>query len=322
MELKPIHGRIDSVIDQRKMESHVIGEYEVTKYLFVPVDLVICTKRPLADEMAEILDYTENKEKPLRFKLVLDDFWLRKKTDSWLYPHYQLNASIQLHSQNGNDAFECIGHFVYQTVSRKPLFGEKLKTGFEKIMVKWHEKFVYDLSTVTDDLCSHRAIALRNFHQDYFLGRRIYLYSGMDAVITPREWITDGAIFFSYREARKRFFRSGGYNLRYRSAKTFESIEFGLSTDYLFYRLNRRMVLRGKSQIMLGFNRWKDIDTKDHTLYDILIVDTSLSQSLLFDPLYKRSFLIGIGLFENLYYVYSKGIQFQFGLLFHLGLKL
>ena len=41
-----------------------------------------------------------------------------------------------------------------------------------------------------------------------------------------------------------------------------------------------------------------------------------------YNPLDKRSFIFGIGLFENLYYIYSKDVEFQVGLLFHIGIKL
>lgn len=322
VELKPIHGVIDSVVDQRDSEPHVIGEYEVTKYLFVPVDLLICTEKPLADEVNAIFNGTVNTKQSLRLKLVLDDFWLTKKTGSWLYPHYQLNASVQLYEKNQNNNSVYVGHLVYETVSRQSLFGDKLKRGFEKVMEKWRDEFVDDLTIVSKNLRSYQDITLDNFRTGIFSGRRTHLYGGMDVVMGTRDWLVDGALFFSHREAGKPFFRSGGYNVRYRNAKTFESIEFGLSIDYLFHRLNRQMILRGKSQIMLGFNRWKDIDTKDHKIYDVLILNYSLSQSLIFDPLDERGIFFGVGLLEDVYYVYSKGIEFQLGLLFHLGLKL
>jgi len=118
------------------------------------------------------------------------------------------------------------------------------------------------------------------------------------------------------------FFAAGGYNLRYRTSKDFESIEFGLSTDYLFYRFLQNFVFRGKSQLMFGLNRWKDIETVDHKIYDTFIVDYFLSQGLIYNPLDKRSLVFGIGIQENLYFIYSKDFKFQPGLLIHFSVKL
>jgi hypothetical protein len=145
---------------------------------------------------------------------------------------------------------------------------------------------------------------------------------GFDGMLGSNDNLLDNEIYFSHREAGKRFFRSGGYNIRYRNANDFESIEFGLSNDYLFYRLSPKLLLQGKSQIMFGLNRWKDIQTTKHKLYDAVILDYSMSQSLVFNPLDKRSILFGIGLMENIFYVYSKDFQFQAGPLLHLGIKL
>ena len=104
--------------------------------------------------------------------------------------------------------------------------------------------------------------------------------------------------------------------------RDYESIEFGLSIDRLYHRIKQQMVFRGKSQLMLGVNRWKDIETKAHKLYDIGIIDFALSQSLIYNPLDRGSILFGIGLQQNVSYIYSKKIQVQLGLVIHIGLKL
>ena len=56
--------------------------------------------------------------------------------------------------------------------------------------------------------------------------------------------------------------------------------------------------------------------------YDAFIGDLSLSQSIVYNPLDKNSILFGIGLSEDLSYIYSKGLRFHTGILFHLGIKL
>jgi hypothetical protein len=147
------------------------------------------------------------------------------------------------------------------------------------------------------------------------------MVAGLDFSVGTQGLMMDGDIFFGHREAQKRFFRSG-YSVRYRYSETFESIEFGLSNDYWFYRCRPSLVFRAKSQLMYGFNRWNDVKTADHKIWDAFIINYSLSQSLIYDPLDKRSIVLGLGLVEDLYYVYSKSAQFQLGLLVNLGFKL
>ena len=42
---------IDTVLDRRKEPGPLIGTYEVNKYLFIPVDLLIVTDRPLKEKI-------------------------------------------------------------------------------------------------------------------------------------------------------------------------------------------------------------------------------------------------------------------------------
>ena len=136
-----------------------------------------------------------------------------------------------------------------------------------------------------------------------------------------QNYLIDAEIYFSNREARNWFYRNG-YGIRYRDSDTFESIEFGLSVDYLHYRINPHLILKLKSQIFLGANNWKDYKTYEHDFYDAFIGDLTFSQSLLYNPLDKSSLILGIGLSEDFTYIYSKNFRIHAGILFHFGIKL
>ena len=320
--LKPIAIPVDSLVDERDELPEIIGRYEITKYLFVPVDLLICSQQPLEKEIAEVLGLRTNMADSTRFKLVIDEFRLTKKTNSRFYPRYRLDATIHVYEKEGAGDSEYLGHLLYETTIRKPLFRDRMKKGFETVIRKWLGEFAGDMASVSRSRRSRHPIRLENFREEPYEGRRNHLYGGMDVSIMPHGWTSDATVYFSHREARRWFFRSGGYNLRYRNTEKYESIEFGRAIDYLFRRLNRHMVLRVKSCFMLGVNRWKDIDTARHEIYDAFIVDYSLSQCLIFNPLDRQSFLFGIGISENVYYIYSRGVNVQMGLMIHLGLKL
>ena len=238
-----------------------------------------------------------------------------------LYPRYLLNASVSLYQRHDQGSAEHIGDLLYESTCRKRFFRDKPKEGYESTIRIWQRELVQDLSMLADR-ASRRTPIMENLRTTGYEGRPVNMLIGLNAVVGTHSDVFDSEIFFSHREARRRFFRSGGYCIRYRDAEDFESIELGLSNDYLFHRLHPSIVFRGKSEIMLGVNRWKNIDTVDHKIYDALIVDYSLSQSLIFNPLDRRSLLLGIGLQENPFYIFSKRFQFQFGLLIYLGAKL
>lgn len=315
-------GIVDSVLDERDGDPTIIGVYEVNKYLFIPVDLFICTPKTLAEEIAGMFSPDKDEKDALRFNLVIRDFQLTRRTQSWIYPHYRLNASIGLYEKGSEGDPKYLGELLYESSSRTRLFGDKLEKGFSKVLGKFRKTFIQDLSHVSERRHSLQSIALEHFRKSQYTGKRSHLFGGVDAIVTSQGFITDIEVFFSHREARRRFFRSGGQHLRYRNMKDYESIEFGLSIDYLYHRINPRMVFRGKSQIMLGVNRWKDIETRAHKLYDIFILDYALSQSLIVNPLDRGGILFGIGFQQSIAYIYSKNIQVQLGVVIHVGLKL
>ena len=313
---------IDSVIDQRQEAPDVVGLYEVDKFLVIPVDLVIRTKNPLAEEIIRTIGIRSDDDQDPHIRLFIDDFVLDKKLAGWVYPHYRLSASMGIHRVIDLDSTVYVGHLLYETSHRKPLFRDKLKKGYESVIRKWCSEFGNDLLQLSQAMKASCPAKLFNFRHNKPDPRRLHLYTAADVIYGTDHLLVDGAFYVSHREAQRHFFRSGGYHLRYRNADDFEAIEFGLSIDHLFYRLNRNLMLRGKSQFMFGLNRWKDTDTVEHTLYDVALLDYSLSQSLVFDSLDKRGVLFGIGILENVYYIYSKSIRFQLGLMFHAGLKL
>ena len=84
--ISPLKCSIDTIIDQRDESACVIGIYEKTQYLFVPVDLLICTKQPLSAEISEALQQIPREKSSLRFKLGIDEFKLAKKSNSMFNP--------------------------------------------------------------------------------------------------------------------------------------------------------------------------------------------------------------------------------------------
>ncbi len=319
--INPIPVTIDSVIDRREEHPSLIGRYEKNKYIFVPIDVLICTEKSLNEEITESLGVKSLEKSKVHLDLVIDEFSVTKKTNSRIYPHYLLNAAIDLYTKSDRGLSEYIGQLLYENTSRKPMFRDKLKNGFESVIKKWQRELNQDLEHISKDISLQHLSKLENFRSEVYTGKRTNLFSGIDFVIFHDGWISDYEVYFSHREAKKKFHRNG-YNIRYRNADKYSSIEYGLTDDNMFNRRSDNWLFRVKSQMFFGVNKWKDIDSAEHKIYDALIFDVSMSQSLLFNPIDKKSFILGAGLVENLYYIYSKGFSFQLGLSIHLGIKL
>ena len=315
-----VSAQIDTVIDSRDSHPRLLAEYEHTKYLLVPVDLLVLSKNPLNEEIQNAVQSHEISNQPSSYKLVLDEFELSKQSISRFYPHYQLTASVHIYENSGHEDSNYTGQLLYDKKIRTPFFKDNLEKGFENISAEWLSDLRSDLNTLFA-YEKPQSNLLQNFRRRKYYGRSMNMLSGIDIHSGTGGWLFDAELIFSQREAKKFFYR-GGYNIRYRNSRKFESIELGLSNDYLFYRLNSSFLLRAKSQLMLGFNSWNDLDTAEHKLWDAFIADYSLSQSFMYNPLDESSFIFGLGLSQDVYYIYSKKVNFQLGLLLNLGLKL
>ncbi len=312
---------IDSIRDIRDESPRTVGKYEVTKFLFIPVDLDIRTEKPLSREILEALNSPADRSSLPQIRLFIDEFNLSKNSGSWLYPRYLLNAAFRVFWYHP-DSTHFIGEILYEVPRRPAIFGDKLKNGFQKTIYDWQQEFTTDLNTIAVSLADLETPRLENLRTEAYTGKSINLYSGVSYIRYTDSHVIDWEMFFSHREARRWFIRTGGYQLRFRNAENFESLSFGLSRDYLFHRLQRNFVFRGKSQLMLGINRWKDIQTINHEIYDALIFEYVLGQDIVYNVLDKRSMLFGIGVQENVFYIYSKDWQFKMGFSIYLGVKL
>jgi len=311
---------IDSVYDSRDEYPCFLGRYEVNKYWFIPVDLLILADQPLTENISNSF-LNPGTEKTTQLELIIDHFKIAKNENSFFYPYYSLNASIHLNRIISKDSVEYIGSLLYEHIDGVPFFGGEMKDDFESLYKSWQQIFINDLSSISDSNIKKELSNLFNFRSSVNKVKNTNMHIGTDCIITPGDILVDAEIFFSNREANQFFFRSG-YGIRYRNSDKSESIEFGISVDYLFYRLSQSLIFKLKSQLLLGVNRWKDYKSNEHKLYDMFIGDISLSQSLLLDPLDKSSFIIGLGISENFSYIYSRDLKVKIGLLVHLGFKL
>ena len=318
---EPCAAIIDTVIDKRGTQPRFLAWDEKTKHLFVPVDLLILSKKPLAAEIQQALNCGTEKTAACTLELILDEFELSKRNNSMLYPHYRLNAAIQVLHKKKDGKPVSIGRLLYESTIRRAFFGDKLKKSFESLVHKWIVHLAEDLDSLFQNLQTKKTIKSANFRSGNYSADPQNMISTLDIQRGSGGWLWDAEIIFSPREAKRCFYRDG-YNIRYRRNKTYESIEFGLSCDYLFYRLSQNLLLRTKSQLMFGLSSWKELNETRHDFWDAFIADYSLSQSVIYNPLDKSAILFGLGISQDVFYIYSKKINFRFYFLLNLGLKL
>ena len=207
--------------------------------------------------------------------------------------------------------------FYYKTSFIRFFKSHPLKTSYQKHFTRFIRNVSSDLNTFASALSAH-SDNLSPYDPD---SPWHFLHVGSDMVYTFSGYMLDGYLYFNYPETKRTTLQASSV-LRYRNENDFESLEYKIVNDFVYFRLNTAAALRLKSQLMLGINRWKDVNLVKHELYDAMIVDLSLAQSIHYFPVNRKSILFGFGIQESIYYIYSHGFQFQLGFLFQVGIQL
>ena len=314
-------ANIDTVLDIREVDDHsILTVSEKTHYGIVPVDYRIKAKKPLNHVIQENLP-SNNSEQELFFSLGLKHFELSTGSLFWLFENYRLKALLEIYDHSKPDSLSPIGELIFDSKTKEFFLNADLKKGYEKVFRVWRQELVKNLESVSLNLKNNQNPLPYNFRNYQSGSPWMQLYTGADFIYLQKGFLIDGYLTFTYPET-KRLFNKFATILRFRREKKFDSIEYGLINSSFHYRVNYTFLLQFKSDLFLGINRWKDMNIKKHKVYDALIGDLSFSQSFLFFPIHKKTFFCGAGLFQNLYYVYSKNFKFQPGLKINVGLQL
>ena len=301
--------RIWSILEKRNVENPALLNIdEINRFIFVPVDRKILADRPVVDGMMQALNDTLDSGKKCRLDLNHLEFSAKKVL---FVNRYALNASVTIYRDD-----QPAGELVYEyRLSR--LLGLKIKPRYQRLMQGFLSQLYFDLNGPGPESIQ----SLPNFRN--YSERPIWmqLLAGAEMTILPGgHFLFDGTLNFTYPEAGK-FWMNPVSVMRYRRMASFESVEWGISSAWLNFRFHPKGLFRMKTQLMFGINRWNDMKTFKHELYDALLLDFSLGQSIHFHPKNARGITFGLGLLENVYYVYSMGMRFDAGLTFQAGVQ-
>jgi len=314
--------RISSVKDKRDRAGAFIGIYETTKYMFVPVDLLIRLPGHLDEEISAMFVRGDTCKESEELCLAVKHLRVSSARGPLFTTRYRINATLGISRICGTDTVS-MGDLVYEVPYDSPFFGCSLKQGIEHALSAWQEAVIHDIHLVGGQNSLQKQmqgpVPLRPA-----AGERAYMnLAGSGEVSAGSQWsLFDVHVYFTDREPSSWFYRNGGHHLRYRHENEFDSIEFGLSMNQWNYRLSRCLLLRVRYDLMFGFNKWKDIQDTEHTLYDALIFEACASQLVQYHPLDSKGLVLGAGLLQGVNYITSKGTRFQYGICIQLGVIL
>jgi hypothetical protein len=313
----PIKIQIDSVVDKRKMPAECINISEKTKYLYIPVDFYTNVRMPVSNEIRNLFANDSNNDS-IKFRLEINEFNVSKNKVLFKF-RYSYNAAVSVYKIKNNQLPEYSGTLLYEndTIFRK----DNPRKNYPVLIDNWKRNFSNDLNNVYLKTKGDTTKAIYNYIQEPMAWEKNMMVDFTYCQGIYGDFLVDGEIMFSGPETKKIFNRQGSI-MRYRHENKFESLEFSLSNKQFNYRLNDKYLFTMKTKLFWGLNLWNSNEYRKHGLQDIFILDFSASQSILYNPFYKRGIICGLGIMEDATYIYSEYEKFKPYIMFQLGIKL
>jgi hypothetical protein len=309
---------VPSVTDTRILKPNCIAITDRIRYYNVPVDYMIVLPHPLSVEIKNMFRVPDSYSGKDQLSLEIKEFTI-KQNPGYFKNNYKCNAIISV-SNSYNNEEKYLGSLVYEYSNAFKKVKKQPGKEYELFLSTWKYKFAADMLTVAANTTSDSISPPLNFVKIKSDFRKNMIISADFAAWTD-SWLADCEIMFSRPEPQKEFRRTGSI-LRYRHDKKYESIEFSISNQQYNRRITDKFVLLLKSKLFWGLNYWNDNEFKKHGLEDLFLADFSASQSILYNPFYKKGIIFGTGIMEDLTYIYTENIKFRPYLMLQIGIKL
>ena len=317
-DLQKIKATIDTIVDQRNLKPNCIAITEKIKYYNVPIDSRILTSKPLHLEIKEMFSNKPDSFPGNHYRLEIKEFNIRAEP-TFFKNNYTCNSVISVYSvTNHTNIYN--GTLVYETRNAVKKNKKHPQTEYETFIDSWKVRFAADMNAIILHLPFDSTFSLPNFVKKQSDFRKNMIISS-DVAIGIDSWVVDGEIMFSRPEPTRQFYRQGNI-LRYRHEKKYESLEFSIANKQYNYRLNNNFVFVLKPKLFWGLNYWNNDEYSKHGLQDILLFDFSATQSMLYNPFYKRGVICGLGIMENATWIYSEQVKFKPYIMFQIGIKM
>lgn len=310
----PAPFTLKNIVDSRGTHPAFISVYEQKKWLVFPVDQIVQTSLPLSELLA--YRFQNDTLEGLSFDINIKEYSVKNYTTLFARG-LTLDAVVEL-SKNDSTDTSFLGTFYYSdNVKQKKK--ERLSDGYQTLFIDWTNRFTSDVISVNNRLDELMSESFYHFRRGQpAVEKNLYinteLFGGLNF------WGIDAAIWFSEPESERMFNRSIGL-VRYVEHPDFRAIAFGNSIPLWNFRFSEQSLFSHKVAFLLGVNNWKDMDTVDHKLEEILYVNMSFTQSLNFNQFDRSGFVFGAGLMEDIHYVVYHQPKIKIGLTLNLAYK-
>ncbi len=305
---------LDEIKDLRPRKDRVLDIVEKNRYVFFPVDHLVVTPEPMAQNIKNLFNDTIAKL-GARFKLEIEDFRIYP-VNGLLFSYHSLDASLRVFQDK-----QYKGLLLYnEEVPQKILGKEKIENSYKFALEQWQFHFISDMNRLAGYEMDKWQEGFYNFRPGQESARR-YLNLTAKTTRLLSGWLLDGELNFSTYEARAKKHENGNM-IRFREAGKFQSFGMGRKSEHFKIRLSPRFAFDLHSIFILGINKWKDVETADRRLEEVILFNYTLGQEILFHSFARNGLQAGIGIVEDVYYIVHHRVRFNPGISLKIGIKL
>ena len=311
---------LKSVTDQRSIPGHILQISEKKQYLVIPVDYLYCFSYPLSEEIRNAIKTDSSKINAPAISLSINEFRTGVRKGGFIQEYYLKSYIGFTRYKNIDDSAGISGKLVYETTIPFKSAKKKTEIAYEKVINEWHREFVNDLNNIslTDESAWNQIVP--GLRDETFIYKN--KLCGISSFLAGIDWYgVEGEIFFSSPEANNFFIRNLS-TVRYINTEKYESILMGKNNENFNWRINNSLIFQVQSKLLFGLNRWKDIETTEHGLEEVMQFCLGLTQNIQYDIKENGRFIFGIGLLEDLYYIMYENYDIRYGIKLTLGFKL
>jgi hypothetical protein len=306
---------VTAAIDSRNENPSFVRYDTKRRFLLIPVDQEVYTRRPLAEEVLKGIPRDTLADRI--FVIEIKKFEVEQEKGR-LSSTSSLVADIPVYERI-NDSLVWRGTLFYDYPYIPEAKKESISQSTENLLKKWHTDFKLDLMSLRSD-----ALTGSSVHSNLVTNPKIkslYINTGVAGFVGYNWWGLQGEVYFSRPESNSRNHYLGGI-IRYQNNPDYQTMAFGKRAEHYILRMNEQWVFDVDLNFLVGLCKWKNVDAENPTLYQIFDFELSSTQNLIFNPLNKKGIVFRLGIIENFSWVIGKTPKFQPGLLFGLGVKL
>lgn len=305
----PVNIYIDTVLDNRNSNDKLISYTSKKKLLLIPVDQEIYLENPLTDCLKNSLNTTLETNDTLSFEI---NRFIINKYKGRFSSQYILEADLRVIK---NKEFKGMLTYNYGYVPQNKKTAKPLIC--EELLLDWNTQFRLDLLTTNTYLNNEESDKPENLIIENLI-RPSFFSTTIGTVVGLNFWQIEGEMYFSRPETNEnRLFQAG--IIRYQNTEELEMIGFGKKSEHLHKRLAPKLIFDLSTNFLIGINKWKN--TEDIKLQQVVQFSFSSNQSVNFDKKNEPGWILKAGLFENVYYIIEKSVNFQVGIYISTGYK-